>query len=136
MILNKALEMDPNNKKAKNLLEKAKSLELVSIYFPTKDKIQKVQRLEDFKDINEPKEAKLVELKVKIKDNTFNILSELFMDKNELESKNESVLERKFDSREWTKETKENFAKLNESSNRAVRATIATNSPFSKLLKK
>ena len=135
MLLNKALEMDPSNKKAKNLLERAKSLKIqkdnISIAnnsLPEKSRIHQVKR------ISPNVEVKMTELKAVVEENSFNILKELTETNPVI--KTDTSVEKIINRDQLTKDKIEQLAKLKNSQAEQIKITLNKNSSFMKLFKK
>lgn len=132
-ILNKVLEFDSSNKKANYLLIKAKNIrrnKIVEKYQSNllEEKIPKIEKITQ-------KEVISVEIKAKIPEKNFNILTELFDSKNEIDSSTSS-LERKVDVSQLHKKKIEELEKLRQNNSGDVKVKVSSNSSFMRLFGK
>lgn len=132
-ILNKVLEFDSSNKKANYLLTKAKNIrrnKIVEKYQSNllEEKIPKIEKITQ-------KEVISVEIKAKIPEKNFNILTELFDSKNEIDSSTSS-LERKVDVSQLHKKKIEELEKLRQNNSGDVKVKVSSNSSFMRLFGK
>lgn len=132
-ILNKVLEFDSSNKKANYLLTKAKNIrrnKIVEKYQSNvlEEKIPKIEKITQ-------KEVISVEIKAKIPEKNFNILTELFDSKHEINSETSS-LERKVDVSQLHKKKIEELEKLRQNNSSDVKVKVSSNSSFMRLFGK
>lgn len=132
-ILNKVLEFDSSNKKVNYLLTKAKNIrrnKIVEKYQSNvlEEKIPKIEKITQ-------KEVISVEIKAKIPDKNFNILTELFDSKHEINSETSS-LERKVDVSQLHKKKIEELEKLRQNNSSDVKVKVSSNSSFMRLFGK
>lgn len=137
MLLNKALEMDPSNKKAKSLMEKAKNFKVKSKeILPISEKIETEQRIHKVQRISANEELKMVELRAVVREDNFNILKDLAPGKSNEKSSIEAPIEKIVSKEQLTKDKIDKLEKMRTNANQQVKIKVNMNSPFMQLFKK
>jgi tetratricopeptide (TPR) repeat protein len=132
-ILNQVLTFDSSNKKANALIDKAKKLKkgfVVAEKYESEKIIEKIPKIQRTSDLEK------VELKAKIPEKNFNILSELFHTDNKESYELKPVLERKIDVSQLQKQKISELEKLRQNNSSDVKIKVSSNSSFMKLFGK